>query len=166
MGLSTPTELSSATTAPDNKMNRRLLLTLPIQVAPATEGIATSAHAQTPQATPKPAGPPNPFSRTMRSSGMRPCACLARTSMAPAHSARFWRYPGKSRLATATAGMTLGTPPATAWPDKPMASSRGGTRSAPGTITFARPTIIARQSFSCTARRKTPGSSGPLQPPD
>jgi homoserine O-acetyltransferase len=40
---------------------QRLLPALPIQVALAAEGIAASAHAQTPQATSKPAGPPNPL---------------------------------------------------------------------------------------------------------
>jgi hypothetical protein len=38
-----------------------LLPALPIQVALAAEGIAASAHAQTPQATSKPAGPPSPL---------------------------------------------------------------------------------------------------------
>ena len=42
-------------------MDRGLLLALPIQVAFAAEGLATSAHAQTPQATSKPTGPPNPL---------------------------------------------------------------------------------------------------------
>jgi hypothetical protein len=40
---------------------QRLLPALPIQVALAAEGIAASAHARTPQATSKPAGPPNPL---------------------------------------------------------------------------------------------------------
>ena len=42
-------------------MNRRLLLALPIQVALAADGLATGAHAQTPQAPSKPPGPSNPL---------------------------------------------------------------------------------------------------------
>jgi hypothetical protein len=45
----------------EDKMNRRLLHTPPIEVALAAEGIATSAHAPTPQATSKPADPPTPL---------------------------------------------------------------------------------------------------------
>ena len=42
-------------------MNRRLILALPAQVTLAAVGIAASAHAQTPEATSKPADPSNPL---------------------------------------------------------------------------------------------------------
>jgi hypothetical protein len=44
----------SAATPQEDKMNRRLILALPIQVALAAEGIATGVHAQIPQAAPNP----------------------------------------------------------------------------------------------------------------
>ena len=42
-------------------MNRRSPLALPTQVAFVADGLAMGAHAQTPQATPKPPGPSNPL---------------------------------------------------------------------------------------------------------
>ena len=139
-------------------MNRRFLLALPIQAAFAAEGLATGAQAQTP------AGPV-PAEWLVQSAFSGGCGVLVRdpahvrprTSMAPAHSARSWRYPSHIKAgdydswydAWNTAGDRLAG-------EADGQLARGHTVQLRGTTTFAPPTITARRSFFLHATPKDP----------